>query len=144
MAERLPIGTTRISDIRPLGSSSPTHEVCTAATEKASSPLTSLEPHSIASNTLVVSNAPRVLSNHASNTTEVANSEATARHKNRGTKADTTHGDEWVEQDEPGVYITLVSSPTGVKDLKRVRFRHVSFAYYFIHPNLKKDSWNCI
>ncbi|XP_004307114.1 PREDICTED: uncharacterized protein LOC101307830 [Fragaria vesca subsp. vesca] len=128
MAERLPIRTTRISDIRPLGSSSPTHEVSTAATEKASSPLTSLEPHSIASNTLVVSNAPRVLSNHASNTTEVANSEATARHKNRGTKADTTHGDEWVEQDEPGVYITLVSSPTGVKDLKRVRFSRKRFS----------------
>jgi hypothetical protein len=32
---------------------------------------------------------------------------------------------EWVEQDEPGVYITLTSLPGGGKDLKRVRFRYV-------------------
>lgn len=30
---------------------------------------------------------------------------------------------EWVEQDEPGVYITLTALPGGGKDLKRVRFR---------------------
>jgi hypothetical protein len=33
---------------------------------------------------------------------------------------------EWVEQDEPGVYITLTSLPGGGKDLKRVRFRYLS------------------
>lgn len=31
---------------------------------------------------------------------------------------------EWVEQDEPGVYITLTALPGGGKDLKRVRFRY--------------------
>ncbi|XP_061997844.1 PH, RCC1 and FYVE domains-containing protein 1-like isoform X2 [Rosa rugosa] len=128
MAERLPIGTARSSDTRPLGFSSPTHDVSTTAIEKASSPLTFHEPHSIASNSLVVSNASRILSSLASNPTEVANSEATTRHKNRGTKAETTNGDEWVEQDEPGVYITLVSLPTGVKDLKRVRFSRKRFS----------------
>lgn len=30
---------------------------------------------------------------------------------------------EWVEQNDAGVYITLVTSPGGTKDLKRVRFR---------------------
>ncbi|GAB4827390.1 hypothetical protein Ancab_034275 [Ancistrocladus abbreviatus] len=37
-------------------------------------------------------------------------------------------GSAWVEQDEPGVYIALVSLPEGVKDLKQVRFsrRHFS------------------
>jgi hypothetical protein len=30
---------------------------------------------------------------------------------------------EWVEQDEPGVYITLTTLPGGGRDLKRVRFR---------------------
>jgi hypothetical protein len=87
----------------------------------------------------VISNAPKILSNHASNPTEVSQTEATSRHKSRGTKSEATHGDEWVEQDEPGVYITLVSLPTGVKDLKRVGFRHVSFPNYFIHPNLKNS-----
>jgi hypothetical protein len=33
---------------------------------------------------------------------------------------------EWVEQDEPGVYITLVALRGGEKDLKRVRFRYQS------------------
>ncbi|CAH1436069.1 unnamed protein product [Lactuca virosa] len=36
--------------------------------------------------------------------------------------------EEWVEQDEPGVYITLTSLPGGVKDLKRVRFSRKRFS----------------
>ncbi|ERM94419.1 hypothetical protein AMTR_s00010p00256680 [Amborella trichopoda] len=35
---------------------------------------------------------------------------------------------EWVEQDEPGVYITLTSLPGGAKDLKRVRFSRKRFS----------------
>jgi len=31
--------------------------------------------------------------------------------------------DEWIEQDEPGVYITIIVLPNGQKGLKRVRFR---------------------
>jgi hypothetical protein len=34
---------------------------------------------------------------------------------------------EWVEQDEPGVYITLTSLQGGGRDLKRVRFRYLFF-----------------
>jgi len=34
---------------------------------------------------------------------------------------------EWVEQDEPGVYITLTALAGGARDLKRVRFRYNSF-----------------
>lgn len=30
---------------------------------------------------------------------------------------------EWVEQDEPGVYITIRSLPGGTRELRRVRFR---------------------
>lgn len=41
-----------------------------------------------------------------------------------GTKNSNNEADEWVvEQDEPGVYITLASLHGGVRDLKRVRFR---------------------
>lgn len=32
---------------------------------------------------------------------------------------------EWVEQDEPGVYITIRALPGGVRELRRVRFRSV-------------------
>ncbi|CAN6567132.1 unnamed protein product [Malus baccata var. baccata] len=124
MAERLPIGTARNMDTRPLDSSSPTREVSTTAVEKTSSTLNFSEPYSIVSSSEIISDVPRATSNH----TEVAHSEATARHKNRGAKAETAQGDEWVEQDEPGVYITLVSLPGGVKDLKRVRFSRKRFS----------------
>lgn len=33
---------------------------------------------------------------------------------------------EWVEQDEPGVYITIRALPGGKKELRRVRFRYHS------------------
>lgn len=32
---------------------------------------------------------------------------------------------EWVEQDEPGVYITIRALPGGARELRRVRFRFV-------------------
>ncbi|TQD77562.1 hypothetical protein C1H46_036916 [Malus baccata] len=124
MAERLPIGTARNMDTRPLDSSSPTHEVSTTAVEKTSSLLNFHEPYSVVSDSVMISGVPRATSNH----TEVTHSEATARHKNRGTKTEIAQGDEWVEQDEPGVYITLVSLPGGVKDLKRVRFSRKRFS----------------
>lgn len=34
---------------------------------------------------------------------------------------------EWVEQDEPGVYITIRALPGGKRELRRVRFRYASF-----------------
>lgn len=34
---------------------------------------------------------------------------------------------EWVEEDEPGVYITIRALPGGTRELKRVRFRLLSF-----------------
>lgn len=34
---------------------------------------------------------------------------------------------EWVVQDEPGVYVSLSSLPDGGNELKRVRFRYLSF-----------------
>jgi hypothetical protein len=66
---------------------------------------------------------------------------------NRGTAEDLKHEQdgviensrgnrvsEWVEQDESGVYITLVSLPNGGRDLKRVRFRcGQSLNLYILH-----------
>lgn len=34
---------------------------------------------------------------------------------------------EWVEEDEPGVYITIRALPGGTRELRRVRFRQVNF-----------------
>ena len=51
----------------------------------------------------------------------------TGEPRTSGTSVSTENGrepeTEWVEQDEPGVYITLTALPGGGKDLKRVRFR---------------------
>lgn len=32
---------------------------------------------------------------------------------------------EWIEQDEPGVYITIRTLPGGARELRRVRFRYI-------------------
>jgi hypothetical protein len=34
---------------------------------------------------------------------------------------------EWVEEDEPGVYITIRALPGGIRELRRVRFRFATF-----------------
>lgn len=39
---------------------------------------------------------------------------------------------EWVEQDEPGVYITIRALPGGKRELRRVRFRWASAANFMI------------
>lgn len=44
---------------------------------------------------------------------------------------------EWVEQDEPGVYITIRALPGGTRELRRVRFRlagYITFSRYLSCP----------
>ena len=127
MAERLPVGAARNSNSPSFGSSSPpiTQDVSTAATDMLNGHMTCHELDSKGSSSLVISNGSSTISNHTSSHSEVLHPEATARSKTRTAKGEPTNGDEWVEQDEPGVYITLVSLPGGAKDLKRVRFRYV-------------------
>ncbi|KAL6519004.1 hypothetical protein OROHE_017428 [Orobanche hederae] len=52
----------------------------------------------------------------------------TMRNGNKTKESDTRSENELVEQDEPGVYITLTSLPGGLKDLKRVRFSRKRFS----------------
>lgn len=42
---------------------------------------------------------------------------------------------EWIEQYEPGVYITLVALRDGTRDLKRVRFRYAILYLHFLTHN---------
>jgi hypothetical protein len=47
-------------------------------------------------------------------------------HENEESSEDTYDDDDensWVEEDVPGVYLTLMILPGGARDLKRVRFR---------------------
>ncbi|XP_065622586.1 protein Brevis radix-like 2 [Quercus suber] len=130
MAERLPVGAARNSNSPSFGSSSPpiTQDVSTAATDMLNGHMTCHELDSKGSSSLVISNGSSTISNHTSSHSEVVHPEATARSKTRTAKGEPTNGDEWVEQDEPGVYITLVSLPGGAKDLKRVRFSRKRFS----------------
>ena len=133
MAERLPVGSTRNSSSPAFyfSSATPPREVSSAANEQLSSPTTYHESDSNGSNSLVFSNVSNTASSQTLNHPEVAHLEATTKSRNRTAKVEPTHGDEWVEQDEPGVYITLVSLPGGAKDLKCVRFRYVMRHYKF-------------
>lgn len=135
MAEKLPLGAPRSNNSPSFCHSSPTPtwDVSSVATEQLSSPVSYHETVSNGSNNLI-SNGSDVSYNSTPSQTEVQHFEASNRSKNRGTKAEPTHGDEWVEQDETGVYITLVALPGGVKDLKRVRFRYVMISLPFSFP----------
>ncbi|KAI5078096.1 hypothetical protein GOP47_0007920 [Adiantum capillus-veneris] len=55
-------------------------------------------------------------------------SENATRGSSHPPESDYEPGVEWVEQDEAGVYITLVSLPGGGRDLKRVRFSRKRFS----------------
>lgn len=141
MAERLPVGATRNSNSPSFyySSTTPPRDVSSAVVEHLSSPTTCHEPDSNGSNSLVISYVSGTTNNQISNHSEVAHLDAAAKSKNRTAKVEPTHVDEWVEQDEPGVYITLVSLPGGAKDLKRVRFRYVithchPVLFHFLSP----------
>jgi hypothetical protein len=139
MAERLPVGAARNSNSPSFGSFSPSlaQEVSTAAIDALDSHMTSHELDSKGSNSLVISNGSSTINNHTLSHSEVVHLEATVRSKTRTGKAEPTHGDEWVEQDEPGVYMTLVSLPGGAKDLKRVRFRYFITKFDLVSLSLR-------
>ncbi|XP_078442230.1 PH, RCC1 and FYVE domains-containing protein 1-like isoform X2 [Wolffia australiana] len=71
-------------------------------------------------------NSPRLQVSDASNSDGKRSSMDDSENTRNGTKY--INGDisaaatEWVEQDEPGVYITFISLSGGARDLKRVRF----------------------
>ncbi|KAF3433430.1 hypothetical protein FNV43_RR24532 [Rhamnella rubrinervis] len=127
MAERLPVGSARNSNSPPIGSLSPiSHDTSTVAIEQPSSPVAFRETDPVQSNSLMTCDVSS--SNNTSGHSDMMQSEVTARNKSRAMKVETTNVDEWVEQDEPGVYITLVALPGGLKDFKRVRFSRKRFS----------------
>ncbi|CAH9100080.1 unnamed protein product [Cuscuta epithymum] len=126
MAERLPVGASR--NIKPplmLASTTPPN----ASTEHVNGEVTCPKQlQSNRANNQPLSNGAITPCNRNSGHMRQASSEA-ARIENRGGKEDESlNENEWVEQDEPGVYITLTSLPGGLKDLRRVRFSRKRFS----------------
>jgi Transcription factor regulating root and shoot growth via Pin3 len=98
-------------------------EALTAAIEGnavASLVSTELSSNSNCSSGPHIQNGPSSVSHRSSKSSYV---EATPKNGSKISDQGSNQESEWVEQDEPGVYITLTSLSGGARDLKRVRFR---------------------
>ncbi|KAK4773567.1 hypothetical protein SAY87_028586 [Trapa incisa] len=84
------------------------------------------EPN-VSVNTSMISSGLSSANNHSLAHPRQSNSEVTSRNVAKTKEGDFRNENEWVEQDEPGVYITFTSLPGGAKDLKRVRFSRKRF-----------------
>ncbi|KAI4340529.1 hypothetical protein MLD38_025355 [Melastoma candidum] len=130
LAERLPVGSARnlklptsvastcASDINCNGSSNGDGDDCGDEAEMASN----------ISSSGILPNGISTVSNNSFSHDKQAISEAVSRNGAKTKEADNNPDSEWVEQDEPGVYITFSSLPGGAKDLKRVRFSRKRFS----------------
>ncbi|KAK9692300.1 hypothetical protein RND81_09G254700 [Saponaria officinalis] len=130
LAERIPVGATQNSKSPPFPSlpSTPTMvNVSNGSFNHSNDQIPSLLTDSNGFNGLVLSNGSATPSTRSSAQSRTAISEA-ARNGNRTKEGEPRPENEWVEQDEPGVYITFVSLPGGIKDLKRVRFSRKRFS----------------
>ncbi|KAL2557275.1 Regulator of chromosome condensation (RCC1) family with FYVE zinc finger domain [Forsythia ovata] len=131
MAERLPVGSARNTKSPPFTSLGPTpvsNDVSSASLVRVNGQITAQELESNELNNQLLYNGPSIASNHSFGHNRQGHLEAMARNGNKTKESDSRNENEWVEQDEPGVYITLTSLPGGLKDLKRVRFSRKRFS----------------
>lgn len=120
MAEKLPGGAAKNSKLPPLPGISIPSDIAYIATESLGSPSSSGDQTANGHNGLLASNGASSIRNKTGHP-EVG------KNGSRLPDAESCQEAEWVEQDEPGVYITLTALPGGARDLKRVRFRYVLF-----------------
>lgn len=126
MAERLPVGAARnikSPSFTSFGSSPAFNDIPNISLDRLTVQTALPEPESYGSNNLLLSNGSGTASTRSSGYTKQGHLEAATRNGSRMKEGESRNDNEWVEQDEAGVYITLTSLPGGVKDLKRVRFR---------------------
>ncbi|CAM8895502.1 unnamed protein product [Rhodiola kirilowii] len=128
MAERLPVAASRsglpFTSLAPI---LPT-DLPNGSNDHFSSQATHKEPETNGANNFLPSNGSSPSSNRNSGYNKLANSDPATRNGNTPKEIENRHDNEKVEQDEPGVYITLTTLPGGVKDLKRVRFSRKRFS----------------
>lgn len=130
MAERLPVGAARnikSPSFTSLALPNPSIDVPNASLDHLNGRITSEGSVTIGLNSQILSNSSSANTIRTSGHNKQGHLETTARNLSRTKEGESNHEAEWVEQDEPGVYITLTSLPGGIKDLKRVRFRCVVF-----------------
>ncbi|KAL8029434.1 hypothetical protein ABFX02_14G224800 [Erythranthe guttata] len=130
MAERLPVGSARNIKSPPFTPLSPPllNDVSNVSIDLPNGQINGQELQPYESNNLL-SNGSSTASNRSSvQSRQGSQTEAMMRNGNRTKESDSRNETEWVEQDEPGVYITLTSLSGGLKDLKRVRFSRKRFS----------------
>lgn len=128
MAERLPVGAAwniKSPSITSFASSPISNDVSNVSIDRLNGQIACQEPDTNGLNSQLLSNGSSTASNRSSGHNKQGYLETTNKNGSRTKEGELRHEAEWVEQDEPGVYITLTSQPGGVKDLKRVRFRCV-------------------
>ncbi|KAK7300234.1 hypothetical protein RJT34_11074 [Clitoria ternatea] len=127
MAERLPVGAARNVKSPSLASFG-SNDGSYASIDRLNIQATSPEADLTGSNNQLLSNGSSTVSNRSAGHNKQSQSDSTNRNGSRTKDNESRNESEWVEQDEPGVYITLTSLPGGVKDLKRVRFSRKRFS----------------
>ncbi|XP_040991757.1 PH, RCC1 and FYVE domains-containing protein 1-like isoform X1 [Juglans microcarpa x Juglans regia] len=130
MAERLPLGAARSiksPSLASFGSSPASIDVSNVSIGQMNGHATFQEQDPNGSNSQLLSNGSSTNSNRSLGHNKQSHSDTMTRNGSRIKESESSL-DTDVEQDEPGVYITLTSLPGGAKDLKRVRFSRKRFS----------------
>ncbi|XP_056855052.1 PH, RCC1 and FYVE domains-containing protein 1-like isoform X1 [Raphanus sativus] len=131
MAERLPVGSARTIK-------SPSHNSFGSSPDYVAAPSSNTlnRPNSRGSDPDGVNTIPMFANGTSTPVFDGASFRQQANHaaesinriSTRAKESEARSENEWVEQDEPGVYITLTALPGGARDLKRVRFSRKRFS----------------
>jgi alpha-tubulin suppressor-like RCC1 family protein len=124
MAERLPVGASRNIKSPSFTSLASNPSLSDMSMERLSLP----DPDTNGSSTQLLSMSSTLSNRSGSGHNRLGGVDPTRNGASKTKENDSRNDTEWVEQDEPGVYITLTSLPGGVKDLKRVRFSRKRFS----------------
>ncbi|MBA0558123.1 hypothetical protein Golob_015155 [Gossypium lobatum] len=131
MAERLPMGAARSiksPSFTSFGSNPASGDVSNVSIDRLNGQLVCQEQDSNVLNSQLLSNGSSIASTRSSGHNKQSHIEPATKSGGRTKESESRNENEWVEQDEPGVYITLTSLPGGAKDLKRVRFSKKRFS----------------
>ncbi|KAI4386225.1 hypothetical protein MLD38_004175 [Melastoma candidum] len=127
LAERLPVAPVRNLKL-PTSLVSTSSDVSYTASVNDLNGDNSDETDANISSSSILPNGMSTISSHSSAHDKQVIPEAIGRNGAKAKEGDGRPDSEWVEQDEPGVYITFTSLPGGAKDLKRVRFSRKRFS----------------
>jgi hypothetical protein len=62
--------------------------------------------------------------------------------KDNSSKQERDQEHEWVEEEaEPGIYVTIRCSPTGSREIKRVKFRYLHLQSFILFTVFSRDSF---